>query len=238
MVQAEMSGFRGLLAPGAERLSGEEDLVAIWRTTNRQRFQNYRATFTVLDIPVVPRAWITGLKEGDPLGSECPEAWRIWVASRTYTPLLAPPTVITRSREDQQPPTVDKPLLELVHTYFKNRPYDFEYFAADLWRTSQPNVDRIDVTRPWRDGGRDAVGDYLLGPRSDPVAVEFALEAKCMPLVTESASGRQAVSSPGCGIASSVYSSRRPISTARPTKNFGKTGIQSWLYRAEIWSTC
>ena len=41
------------------------------------------------------------------------------------------------------------------------------------------NVDRIDVTRPWRDGGRDAVGDYLLGPDADPVAVEFALEAKC-----------------------------------------------------------
>lgn len=40
-------------------------------------------------------------------------------------------------------------------------------------------MDRIDVTRPWRDGGRDAVGDYLLGPRHDPVSVEFALEAKC-----------------------------------------------------------
>lgn len=40
-------------------------------------------------------------------------------------------------------------------------------------------MDRIDVTRPWRDGGRDAVGDYLLGPGDDPVAVEFALEAKC-----------------------------------------------------------
>ena len=40
-------------------------------------------------------------------------------------------------------------------------------------------MDRADVTRPWRDGGRDAVGDYLLGPRDDPVAVEFALEAKC-----------------------------------------------------------
>ena len=43
--------------------------------------------------------------------------------------------------------------------------------------------DRIDVTRPWRDGGRDAIGDYLLGPAADPaadpVAVEFALEAKC-----------------------------------------------------------
>src|SRR6202035_3868586 len=39
--------------------------------------------------------------------------------------------------------------------------------------------DKIDVTRPWRDGGRDAVGEYLLGPHADPVAVEFALEAKC-----------------------------------------------------------
>jgi len=43
---------------------------------------------------------------------------------------------------------------------------------------SEPNVDKIDVTRPWRDGGRDAVGEYLPGPHSDPVAVEFALEAK------------------------------------------------------------
>ena len=71
------------------------------------------------------------------------------------------------------------PLLDLVYRYFKDRPHDFEQFAADVWRISQPNVDRIDVTRPWRDGGRDAVGDYLLGPRSDPVAVQFALEAKC-----------------------------------------------------------
>ncbi|SRR6266566_6248261 len=48
-----------------------------------------------------------------------------------------------------------------------------------LMRVSEPNVDKIDVTRPWRDGGRDAVGEYLLGPHADPVAVEFALEAKC-----------------------------------------------------------
>ena len=48
-------------------------------------------------------------------------------STRAYTPLLAPPTVITRSREDQQPQGADKPLLELVYTYFKDRPYDFEY---------------------------------------------------------------------------------------------------------------
>ena len=56
--------FRGLLAPGSGRLSGEEDLVAVWRTTAGQRFQNYRARFTVLDADCVPRAWINQILAG------------------------------------------------------------------------------------------------------------------------------------------------------------------------------
>ena len=80
-----------------------------------------------------------------------------------------------------------------MYGHFRERPHDFEHFAADLMRMSQPNVDRIDVTRPWRDGGRDAVGDYLLGPPSDPVAVEFALEPSATVRPIASASGRQAV---------------------------------------------
>jgi hypothetical protein len=44
--------FRGLLAPGSNRLSGEEDLVAVWRTTSGVRFQNCQAQFTVLDTPL------------------------------------------------------------------------------------------------------------------------------------------------------------------------------------------
>jgi hypothetical protein len=171
--------FRGLLAPGSDRLSGEEDLVAVWRTTKRLRFQNYQARFTVLDTPVVTRAWINQLMTDEPLSSHCPDAWRAWVELGTYAPLLAPPTVIIRSRDQQHPSANDKPLLDLVYRHFKERPYDFEQFAADLWRATEANVDRIDVTRPWRDGGRDAVGEYLLGPHSDPIAVEFALEAKC-----------------------------------------------------------
>ena len=171
--------FRGLLAPGSDRLSGEEDLVAVWRTTSGVRFQNYQARFTVLDTPVVARAWIDQLVAGHPLGSYCPAAWRAWIERGTYDPLLAPPTVIVRPRDQQQPASADRPLLDLVYQHFKDRPHDFEHFAADLWRVSEPNVDKIDVTRPWRDGGRDAVGEYLLGPHSDPVAVEFALEAKC-----------------------------------------------------------
>ena len=42
-----------------------------------------------------------------------------------------------------------------------------------------PATGEVDVTRPWRDGGRDAVGSYHLGPAGDPLVVEFALEAKC-----------------------------------------------------------
>jgi hypothetical protein len=153
--------------------------VAVWRTTRGERFQNYRAHFTVLNVPVVSRAWIKQLLDGDPTGSESPQAWRAWVKSRTYSPLVAPPTVIIRSREQQEPLDKDRPLLALVHEHFAPNPYWFEQFAADLWASSERNVDKVDVTRPWRDGGRDAVGDYLIGPASDPVAVEFALEAKC-----------------------------------------------------------
>jgi hypothetical protein len=40
------------------RLSCEEDLVAVWRTTAGQRFQNYRAQFTVLDAESAWRTWI------------------------------------------------------------------------------------------------------------------------------------------------------------------------------------
>ncbi len=171
--------FRGLLAPGAPRLSGQEDLVAVWRTTKGQRFQNYRAMFTVLDVPRVSREWINQITDGDPLSSECPPTWRAWVQAGTFTPLLAPPTVIVRTRDQQLPAPADMPLLDAVYRHFADRPFDFEQFAADIWQITEPHVDRIDVTRPWRDGGRDAVGDYLLGPRDDPVAVEFALEAKC-----------------------------------------------------------
>ncbi len=59
--------FRGLLAPGSPRLTSEEELVAIWRTTRRLRFQNYRSHFTVLKTSRVSRAWIDEILEGDAL---------------------------------------------------------------------------------------------------------------------------------------------------------------------------
>jgi hypothetical protein len=40
-------------------------------------------------------------------------------------------------------------------------------------------VGDYELTRPWRDGGRDATGKYLIGLPSNAITVDFALEAKC-----------------------------------------------------------
>ena len=41
------------------------------------------------------------------------------------------------------------------------------------------NIVECDLTRPWRDGGRDALGKYRIGDPDNAIDVEFALEAKC-----------------------------------------------------------
>ena len=172
--------FRGLLAPGSARLTAEEELVALWRTTRHHRFQNYRSHFTVLDATYIPRAWVDEVLAGEPLGPHCPAVWRRWVQGRIYDALEAPRTVTVRSKDQQYPSARHRPLLDAVHEHFSPRPVAFEQFAADLWLRSDPNVEAVDVTRPSRDGGRDAIGTYLVGPRTDPVRISFALEAKCL----------------------------------------------------------
>ncbi|EFL40112.1 restriction endonuclease superfamily protein [Streptomyces griseoflavus Tu4000] len=173
--------FRGLLAPGGPNLTSDDELAAIWRATDGRRFQNYRARFTVLEVDRVPRAWIQHLLNGgDPLDGECPDAWRTWTESRVYRPLLAPSTTVVRSKADQLPgDAVGKAMLQEIRDYFRGREHDFELCAVAIWRLMAPSTGAVDVTRPSRDGGRDAVGTYLLGPAANRIAVDFALEAKC-----------------------------------------------------------
>ncbi|BEP41233.1 hypothetical protein [Variovorax sp. V15] len=53
--------FKGLAAPGFPGLPMTEDLVAVWKTTAGERFQNYRSVFTVLNAATVSRTWIDSL---------------------------------------------------------------------------------------------------------------------------------------------------------------------------------
>jgi len=55
----------------------------------------------------------------------------------------------------------------------------FEAFAAKIFRLHDSKASIDEITRGVRDGGRDAIGRYLLGFQEDPVYAEFALEAKC-----------------------------------------------------------
>jgi hypothetical protein len=170
--------FGGVLAPGAADLTADEDLVAVWRSRHGKRFQNYRAKFTVLDIGRVPRIWLTDVLAGDPLSVSCPAPWRRWVTGRRYQALIST-RIEYRSPQEQQPQDqAGRQILDRVHAHFASRPTDFVRFAAQLWQMADGHVGIYEVTRATADGGRDAIGEYLIGPPTDPVRVTFALEAK------------------------------------------------------------
>jgi len=70
-------------------------------------------------------------------------------------------------------------MITAIHAFFKSRPHDFERCAASLARMLIPEIVEVDVTRPSRDGGRDAIGKMRIGRGPGSVLVDFALEAKC-----------------------------------------------------------
>lgn len=171
--------YRGLLVPGAATVPADEHLVAIWRTAAEQRFQNYRATFSVLDADTVTRTWIDSMAGQDSF-AHAPRAWKKWRSTGVADRLLAPRTITYRTPEEQMPlDTAGQAVLAALHRHFEHRPHEFENCAAQIWMMMAPATEEIEVTRPSRDGGRDAIGRYALGPPDDRVRIDFALEAKC-----------------------------------------------------------
>jgi hypothetical protein len=80
--------FEGLAAPGAPGVPEAQDLVAIWKTTGTERFQNYRAIFTILDAPSISRSWINEVVAGrGSLATGAADAWTDWVVAGNYRAL-------------------------------------------------------------------------------------------------------------------------------------------------------
>jgi hypothetical protein len=172
--------FKGVAVPGFPGLSATEDLVAVWKTTNGQRFQNYRSVFTILNIPVVERSWINELAVGNFNSTNAPNIWRDWLGKGKYVALTSQPTKIIRTTEQQTPDTALKvAILDRVWQHFKETPIYFETFAARIYQMTDQRVIIDEITRGVIDGGRDAIGRYLLGLSDDPIYAEFSLEAKC-----------------------------------------------------------
>jgi len=171
--------FRGLAVPGSPVLEATEDLVALWKTSEGQRFQNYKAVFTILDEAAISRAWVHAVGQRN-TGCTAPATWGAWLATGGIRPLIAPRSVIVRSRAEQLPRTPDdQALLEVIIQRYKSNPHGFEACAGALTRFLLPSVSRLDLTRPWRDGGRDGIGQLRLGCGAASIQVDFALEAKC-----------------------------------------------------------
>jgi len=176
--------FLGLAVPGAEGIGSDDDLVAVWRTSKSGvRFQNYKATFTILDVPRVTRDWINDIRSGNIVSSShAPSVWLDWVGTRKFRPLRSQPIIIIRGRQAQIPTPSHLPYLALVYETYKNHPYDFERCAMEIAKFFLPDIHHDELTRPWRDGGRDATGLYRIGKEAGGIDVEFALEAKCYAL--------------------------------------------------------
>jgi hypothetical protein len=175
--------FLGLAVPGGENLNANSDLVAVWRMKHGERFQNYQAKFSILDVAVVSMEWLNDVKLGNPLSAACPDAWRLWVERGRYKALKAPRNNEFRKKNEQLPRDDQGiKLIKLIHQYFSEEPFRFEACAAELAEIMLKNVLSMDPTRPTADGGRDAIGKFRIGEGPSAILVDFALEAKCYSL--------------------------------------------------------
>ena len=177
--------FLGLAAPGNQHISPDRDLVAFWRTIDGRRFQNYEAYFTVLDLgtETITREWIKALRRGDVAADRyAPNCWKRFkqLGRDGIRPLVAPRIIKVPTKAAQLPQ--DEAGIEMVfkiRQHYEENPFGFEACACEIVRLMDQHFDKFDLTRPWRDGGRDAVGRYRIGALANSLSVECALEAKC-----------------------------------------------------------
>lgn len=180
--------FLGLAVPGNPKISPDRDLVAFWRTAKGERFQNYEAYFTVLDTGDIPvsRKWlqsrITDIEYSD---QYAPDVWRAFQKSgrNGIRALQAPRLFNIPTKMDQmQCNEVGRNCLNAIREHYKSFNQGFEMCAINIAKMMDNNFQKFDLTRPWRDGGRDAIGIYAIQTGSAinyPLHMECALEAKC-----------------------------------------------------------
>ena len=180
--------FLGLAAPGNPKLSPDKDLIAFWRTINGNRFQNYEAYFTILNTGSVPisREWISNLIYNHDSSTEsAPKAWKKFISQgrNGIDPLQSPKIVRIPTREDQlQMDSQGLISLDAIRKRYNDNPFGFERCATDIVCKMDPNFVDFSLTRPWRDGGRDALGFYVISQQGNsnyPLKIDCALEAKC-----------------------------------------------------------
>lgn len=179
--------FLGLAAPGNPKISPDKDLVAFWRTMDDKRFQNYEAYFTVLETEKpISRKWLEALiyNHDDSL-QYAPDVWKKFISEGRdgIVPLIAKKLPKIPTKYDQLQSDVEgTKCLSMIRDHYQDNPYGFENCAKNILEKMDERFQDFSLTRPWRDGGRDALGYYVIGGQSKanyPLRIDCAMEAKC-----------------------------------------------------------
>ena len=173
--------FLGLAVPGDRRINPQDALVAVWAQNRDGRYQNYKAVFTILDVPEIDRRWLIDLEHDKGLDSvHAPKVWKDWVVTGKYRPLITDKNPIQYRHPNEQLPEIESKEFRMLNQIIQSfpNPYEFESFACKLIQIMDSNIVSVEQTRAVRDGGRDAVCKYHIGPTASGIDIEFALEAK------------------------------------------------------------
>ena len=177
--------FLGVAVPGNPNIPPDKELNAIWRSKKGNRFQNYEAYFSVIDTgrEEISKQWLKFLINDHKNSIRfAPMAWKQFIefGRLGVKPLLSPRGLEIPNKEQQLPQdSSGKKLLQKIRDYYKDNPFGFELCSTKIVQMMDNNFELFELTRPWRDGGRDAIGRYKIGSSHNPLLVEFALEAKC-----------------------------------------------------------
>lgn len=179
--------FLGIAAPGNPKISPDHDLVAFWRSMDEERFQNYEAYFTVLETTQdISREWLNALiYDHDNSLQFAPENWKRFISKgrNGIVPLIAKKLPKIPSRYDQLQTDIEgQTCLNRIREFYSDFPQGFEMCAKSILEKTDSNFCEFDLTRPWRDGGRDALGYYVISPGGKcnrQLRIDCALEAKC-----------------------------------------------------------
>ena len=178
--------FLGLAVPGNPHIPPDRDLVSFWRSKGEERFQNYEAYFTVLNEGVIRKEWIHDLLYDHSNLRYAPNCWKKYIKDgKEGIVALTSKSVIERPNRYQQLQTDEdgRLCLEVIRNFCNGKQSQiFEQCAVDLVSKMDPHFKSFEITRPWREGGRDAVGYYEIhqeGSFNSPLRINCALEAKC-----------------------------------------------------------
>ena len=158
---------------------------------DENRFQNYEAYFTVLNTGSTPisRKWLHALIfDHDESIQYAPDVWKRYLTKgRDGIEALKAPKIlkIPSKYEQLQSDMEGMKCLETIRKHYLvdlKTPQGFEACATNIIGKMDGNFVDFSLTRPWRDGGRDALGYYSIntgGKVNYPLKIDCALEAKC-----------------------------------------------------------